>query len=151
GLSLLAFFQEHTVVPAGLQAAQRDTIHVIHSWSRRSGRRGCAACGTHGLLPNVPAGTDGAGAPGWRTSRAEAVAPDGAGFVRGRAEVRNAPGRVSLRRDRTRSVVVLVLVLLGEDRGGVVRPQLPAAAGAPEHIGGDDELTDQRPQLLTGL
>ena len=37
GLALLALLREHTVVPAGLEAAQRDTIHANHSCSRRSG------------------------------------------------------------------------------------------------------------------
>src|SRR5690606_20475122 len=47
--------------------------------------------------------------------------------------------------------VLAVLVLaLGEHRGGVVRPQLPAGRGAPEDVGGDDELADERAQFLAG-
>ncbi|CAL2067821.1 protein of unknown function [Streptomyces murinus] len=35
GLALLAFPGEHAMVPASLQAAQRDTIHANHSCNRR--------------------------------------------------------------------------------------------------------------------
>ena len=46
GLALLALLGEHTVVPAGLQAAQRDTIHANHSCNRRS-RPVRTVCGRH--------------------------------------------------------------------------------------------------------
>ena len=44
-----------------------------------------------------------------------------------------------------------LVVGLGQHRRPVVGPELPAVRGAPEHIGGDDELADQRAELAAVL
>src|SRR4051794_9307251 len=48
-------------------------------------------------------------------------------------------------------VVALVLVGFGQNRGGVVGPEFPAVGGAAEHVGGDHQLADERPEFLAAL
>ena len=164
GLALLALLGEDAVVPAGLEAAQRDTIHANHSCNRRS---------TAGRAPRAvgtPASIESTCGHRQRSSRGGAPA-EGRGFTgrfpgeRGGSRAGSRPypratrttswSRAGCRPPAGHPCVVAASSSSSSDsaRTGerVVGPELPAVGGAAEHVRGDDQLADERAELVAVL